>query len=173
MNLENKLRRAILSHNISKVETIFEEIYYEYGKLVAFIISKYVYRKEDVEELVDDVFVSFFKIIFKSEIQNIKYYLTVQSKNAAINFMKNKINKLEVIYNEEFVLNEISKDNLFFDLINDINKILNEEEMNIILLHVVYNYTFEELANKYHKPLSTIASTYRRAIRKINKGDKR
>ena len=51
MSLENKLLKAINSNNPNKIESVFEEIYYEYGKLVGFIISKYISKKEDIEEL--------------------------------------------------------------------------------------------------------------------------
>ena len=72
VSLEKKLRAAIKSNNINKIEIIFEDIYYEYGKLVGFIISKYVSKKEDIEELVDDVFINFFKVLYKTKIENIK-----------------------------------------------------------------------------------------------------
>ena len=42
MSFEKKLSKAIKHNNPYKIEQIFEEIYYEYGKLVGFIISKYV-----------------------------------------------------------------------------------------------------------------------------------
>ena len=77
MSLENKLQKAINSKKPEKIEIVFEEIYYEYGKLVGFIISKYILKKEDIEELVDDVFVSFSKAMLKSDINNIKYYLSI------------------------------------------------------------------------------------------------
>ena len=59
MSLENKLLHAIKSKNKDKVENVFEMIYYEYGMLVTYIISKYVEKSEDVEELVNDVFIKF------------------------------------------------------------------------------------------------------------------
>ena len=46
-------------------------IYYEYGMLVTYIISKYVEKSEDVEELVNDVFIKFYQASFKTEIKNI------------------------------------------------------------------------------------------------------
>ena len=45
MSLENKLQKAINSKKPEKIEIVFEEIYYEYGKLVGFIISKYISKK--------------------------------------------------------------------------------------------------------------------------------
>ena len=51
-------------------------------------------------------------------------------------------------------------------------KVLSEEEINIIILHLIYDYTFKELADKYHKPISTISSVYNRALKKFKKGVK-
>ena len=169
MELLKKLCKAISSNRVEKVEIVFEEIYYTYSQLVAFIIAKYVDRKEDIEELVDDVFLSFYKALFKTDINNIKYYLVVLSKNTVINFMKRKQHKLDVIYNEEFIYAQINKENTYYDLICDVLKVISEEELNIILLHLLYNYKFEDIAVKLSKPLPTIVSIYRRAIKKFNK----
>ncbi len=172
MSLENKLFKAKQSNNSFKIEKVFEEIYYEYGKLVGFVISKYISNKQDIEELIDDVFVSFSKIIMKNDITNIKYYLIVQAKNASINFLKSKNNKLQIEYNEEYIDN-ISLDNSkYYDLINEMKLKLSAEEINIILLHTIYNYSFSEISSKYNKPLPTIASIYKRAIKKFNERTK-
>lgn len=172
VSLEKKLRAAIKSNNINKIEIIFEDIYYEYGKLVGFIISKYVSKKEDIEELVDDVFINFFKVLYKTKIENIKYYLVTQAKNASINFINKKSNKIDYIYDESIIFNEIDNKSKYYEIINEMKHYLDENEINIIILHTIYNYTFDEIASKLSKPLSSIASTYRRAIKKYNKGVK-
>jgi len=169
VSLEKKLQKAIESKNIHKIENVFEEIYYEYGKLVGFIISKYVIKKEDIEELVDDVFINFSKIIYKTSIDNIKYYLVTQAKNTSINFIQKKANKLDLIYDETLLYEQEETNSKYYELISEMKLVLNDIEINIILLHVVYNYTFDEIAIKLSKPLSSIASTYRRAIKKFNK----
>lgn len=166
MKLERKLSVAIESKNTNLIEEVFENIYYEYGKLVGFIISKYVIRKEDIEEIVDDVFVSFFKAIFKTKINNIKYYLVVQAKNAAINFIKSKNN---TVYDEQYVNSLYDENYHYYIIINEMEKVLTNEEINIILLHDIYNYSFNEISNKYQKPIFTISSIYRRAVKKIKK----
>ncbi len=48
MSFEKRLERAIRAGDGDKIEKIFEDIYYEYGKLVAYIISKYVSNKQDI-----------------------------------------------------------------------------------------------------------------------------
>jgi DNA-directed RNA polymerase specialized sigma24 family protein len=81
MTLENKLNRALKSNDINKIHEVFDEIYTIYGKLVYFKISQYVDNKLHVEELTQDVFVSFYNNIMTSKITNIKYYLVTSAKN--------------------------------------------------------------------------------------------
>jgi RNA polymerase sigma factor (sigma-70 family) len=168
VSLEKRLEKAIASKNVQKIEIVFEEIYYEYGKLVGFIISKYVYNKSDIEELVDDVFVNFSKAMMKTKIENIKYYLVVQTKNICINYI-NRNNKLNIVYDDEIIFSQNNNDSKYYELINEMERILNKDEIQIVLLHTIYNYTFDEIANKLSKPLPTIASMYRRTIKKMKK----
>lgn len=172
MSLENRLSKAIKQNNIYKIEQIFEEIYYEYGKLVGFIISKYVSKREDIEELVDDVFISFSKSMMKTKINNIKYYLVTQAKNTSINFINKKENKIEMIYDEIYLSNSTYEQSKYYELIDEMKQVLTEKEINIILLHTIYNYSFEDISNKLNMPLQSIASIYRRAIKKFNKRSK-
>ena len=172
MSLENRLSKAIKQNNIYKIEQIFEEIYYEYGKLVGFIISKYVSKREDIEELVDDVFISFSKSMMKTMINNIKYYLVTQAKNTSINFINKKENKIEMIYDEIYLSNSTYEQSKYYELIDEMKQVLTEKEINIILLHTIYNYSFEDISNKLNMPLQSIASIYRRAIKKFNKRSK-
>lgn len=174
MPLEKKLLHAIKSNNKETIDNVFEMIYYEYSKLVAYIISRYVERAEDIEEIVNDVFISFYNASTQKEIKDIKYYLVTSAKNKSIDFYRKKANKLDVCYNEENVFDYVeSRDSIYGDLLNEMKKFLTEEEINIIILHLVYNYTFKELSDKYHKPISTVAATYNKALKKFKKGSKK
>lgn len=169
MSLESKMIRALNKKDINQIEHVFEEIYYKYGKLVGFVISKYVYNISDVEELINDVFCNFSKVLYSIKFDNIKYYLVVQAKNAAINFIKkNKGVKFE--YVDDYVDNQDGKDEgLLYELIKDMKKIISDLEINVILLRTVYCYSFVDLAKKYKKPITTISSIYHRAIKKLKK----
>ncbi len=170
MSFERRLYRAIKNCDTKKIESLFEEIYREYGKLVAYIISKYVGKKEDIEELTNDVFVNFSRVLHRIELDNIKYYLVVQAKNSAVNFIK-KNSKHEIVeYLETVELSSLDGDRTaFYEIIDEMKSCLFEEEINIILLHAVYEKTFAEIADMYKKPVNTVKSTYRRAIAKFRK----
>lgn len=90
MTLEQKLKHAIKSNDINKIHIVFDEIYRLYGRLVYFKIMQYIDNKLDVEDLTQDVFVSFYNNIKYIEVLNIKYYLVVSAKNKALNYLKKK-----------------------------------------------------------------------------------
>ncbi len=168
MSFEKRLSRAIRNCDIDKIEAIFGEIYREYGKLVAYIISKYVERKEDIEELTNDVFVNFSRVLHRIELDNIKYYLVVQAKNSAVNFLKKNSKQEPIEYVETVELSALDEDKTtFYEIIDEMRQVLSEEDINIILLHAVYEKTFAEIADMYKKSLNTVKSTYRRAIAKF------
>ncbi len=170
MSFEKRLQRAIRNCDIDKIESIFEEIYREYGKLVAYIISKYVERREDIEELTNDVFLNFSRVLHRIEFDNIKYYLVVQAKNSAVNFLKKNSKHERIDYAETVELSSVDEDKTtFYEIIDEMRKILSEDEINIILLHAVYEKTFSEIADMYKKSVNTVKSTYRRAIAKFRK----
>lgn len=174
MTLEEKLLHAKKNKNIQKLEIVFEEIYNEYSKLVGYIISKYVKNKEDIEELINDVFLKFVNAFLKNDINSIKCYLIILAKNETINFIKKK-NRIQIVYDDEYIENsgeELGYNNGYYELIDEMKKILSEKEINIILLYSVYNYSFVEIAKKYTSPVTTINSIYHRAIKKFKKGMK-
>lgn len=171
MTLEHKLKHALKSRNSYNIHMVFEEIYITYGRLVYFIIMKYVKNNMDVEDITQEVFLKFFNNLQKAEIKNIKYYLVVSAKNAAINFLKAKNNK--VIIDENIILGQEQKEysnEQYFMIISNMEKYMSDYEIEIVIQHTVYDYSFKELAKKYEKSINTIISIYHRAIKKYLKG---
>lgn len=173
MSLELKLKRAIELKDITYIHQIFEEIYNTYGKLVYFTIMKYVKNSMDVEDLTQDVFISFYNNISKNDIKNIKYYLVVSAKNKALNFLKQQQKNL--ILDETVIQSLEDTTNMntdYFKLLSKMKKYLNDYEIDIIIKHVIYDYTFKDLSKLYNKSINTIISNYHRAVKKYKKGVK-
>ncbi len=170
MSLERRLRQAAANRDVDMMEHVFEEIYAKHGKLVAYIISKYVGNRQDVEELTNDVFIKFSSLLFSEEIKNIKQYLASMAKNRAIDHIRRNSSHDIIDYVERVDIQHTDEDNTFYnEIIDDMKKELNEEEINIILLHSVYAHKFDEIADMLSKPLPTVKSTYRRAIKKYRR----
>lgn len=167
MSVEKKLENALLSNNPDKIDLVFEEIYYLYGKLVGFVISKYVFVKEDIEELINDVFISFYNNLNTIEFKSIKYYLVTSAKNKAIDFLRKK--KEEVLLDDDYIFSVSDNKSLYYQIVDDLKRCLKENEIEIILLHVIYNFSFKEISNIQNKPLTTISTIYSNAIKKYKR----
>ena len=172
MELEKKLANAIRSGDADRVEKVFEQIYNTYARLVAYVISKYVGKREDVEELTDDVFVSFSRAMFTADVRSIKYYLVTSAKNASVNFVKRYTGK-EIVYLEDVRAQQdatVRDDTPFWELANTLQSVLSEYETQVVLQRAVFGYTFEEMARRFNCPASTVRSTFNRALKKCKKG---
>ena len=171
MSLEKRLLKAKQAGNREKINRIFEDMFNEYSKLISFIIFKYVSSKEDVEDLLMDVFLKVFRECLRTEIGNIKAYLAMTAKNAAVDFLRKR--EIVVEYNDEVLLgltdDSFEKGNDFYELVDSMKKVLGEREINIILLHVIYGYSFREIGSRYAVPEATVKTCYHRAIRKFRK----
>lgn len=171
MELEHELKNAIKTNDINKIHAVFDNIYMKYSRLVYFVIMKYVSNKLDVEEITQEVVISFYNNIINIEVSNIKNYLVTAAKNKAIDFLRK--NKEIIVYDNSVILEK--EDNTQYnieyeEIINKMKKILNEIEMEIILKHNIDGYTFKDLSAEYHKPISTILSIYNRGLKKFKKG---
>lgn len=169
MSIERRLVDALKSKNSMKIERVFLEIYNANYRLVYFCVTHFVHVKEDIEEIVNDVFINFYNHIYNINIEgSIKYYLTRSARNACINYLKKKENQnitIDSTYLENITYVQYEyNDNLFID---KIKKILNKEEFNILFEHVVIGYSLKEIALKLNISLNTIKSKYRRSLKKI------
>ena len=171
MSIENRLVNALERVDQSKIESIFKEIYDSNYKLVYFCVANFVKNKLDIEEIVNDVFISFYNHINNINIEgSIKYYLTRSAKNSCLNFLKKKERKelsIESKYIENSTYVELKyNDNSIFE---DIKNILDEEEYNIIFNYIVIGYSLVEISSLMNVSKNTVKSKYRRALIKLKK----
>lgn len=172
MNFEKELKLALKSNSIEQIHSVFEKIYSFYVRLVHFTISKYISSPSVIEELTQDVFVVFFNHL-NSSIKNIKYYLLITAKNKSIDYLKSNNSKIE--YSDlKLYRNIIDESNSinYTDIINRLKEYLNDFEIEILIEHILYGYSFKELSKKYNKPLNTVKSIYLRAKNKIKERSK-
>jgi len=172
MTLEKKLKQTIYSNDINLIHEVFDEIYSTYGRLVYFKIAQYINNQQDIEELTQDVFISFYNSCFKTSINNIKYYLMQSAKNKSLDYIKSK--KENIILDENKIYEE--KDYIdvnYEEVIEKMKLFLNDDEIEIILKHNIDGYTFKELSLELNKSINTIISIYNRSIKKFKKGVKK
>lgn len=172
MNTNQQLIRALQSNNRDKMESAFASIYNEYQKLLFYIVIRIVKRQEVAEDIVNDVFLAFFNNVNNlDETRNLKYYLVTAAKNAGINYItRSKAKSAEL--NEEAVYqvaDESSQIGAWQEMVNDFKGIISEDDIDIIIKHLVFNWAFIDIANERGVTVDVVSGKYRRSIKKLKK----
>ena len=162
--------RALKGNKQNDVDEAFCYLYKKYCKLVYTCILALVKDSRDAEELTDDTFVKVFNNREKiCEERNFKFYLVTIAKNLAIDFLRKK--QTEIVLDEDYIFNCVQSEDQkeWFDIRHDMLQHLSKEETEIILAHIVFGETFQDISNYYNVSIHTIKSKYFRAIKKFQK----
>ncbi len=163
MNLEQELADCRSSPSEQKKQTLFEKIYGQYYKLVWFCAFRFLGNREDTEEISDDVFVGFYFRMDKTEIGNIKYYLTRSARNLSLNRLRTRRPTEE--------LNENTGGEYFFSagsgLLEEVERLTTKEQIELLHRHVLEGYSLSEIAQQRGESLNTVKSRYRRLITEL------
>lgn len=174
MTDEKRLFRAIQSKRKEEPEITFQYLYTKYKPLVRFVVAQYIKNEFDIEDITQETFVKFFNYAERIN-SSIKTYLTVSAKNIAFNFLK-KNQKLSYVdtdevpnLNDVFLPSDYLSNDRFDELICDMKKVLSEEDVNIILLHLVDDIKFQDIALQLNQNIKTVKTKYYRALKKYKK----
>jgi RNA polymerase sigma-70 factor (ECF subfamily) len=139
----------------------------KYMKIIYNYISKKIYNRLDIDDLVQNSFLSFYKSIkkFNEEKPPLPYLYTI-AKNEIKMYLR--VRKVILPLNERILASDES-DNQFFqeDVSRLAEKLAEDQKKALKLLSEGYNY--QEIAQKFKKPVNTVKSIIRRARLKISK----
>lgn len=173
MTDEKLLFKALRSNDLNKINYIFEQLYEKYKPYVAFVSANYLKDNNDIDDVIQEVFMEFFENADKIKI-SIKTYLSILAKNRSIDLYRKK---QKIIINDSFInFNDIldceDRHECLKDIINDLKLCLKEIEVKIILLHLLEVKTFNEISKIVSMKEKTVKTCYYRALKKIKKGGK-
>jgi RNA polymerase sigma-70 factor (ECF subfamily) len=153
------------------MENAFNIIYKEYSYLVFYVSLQIVKDNDIAKDITNETFYKFYAN--KDNIdsgKNIKYYLTTISKNLSLNYLSSI--KHEEPLDENVMYND-EKKNHFNDYIEKFKDFLDQEEIDLIVYHLLYGFTFKDLAILKNASIDAISSKYRRTLIKIRKNYKK
>ncbi len=160
--MSDELKLKLSLNNQKKLNETYLYLFNKYKGLVAFIASRYLADACDIDDVVYEVFLMLFKnpnTVKKS----VKGYLVTNAKYLAIKILKERnhyINDLDSNYGDE-------KSSIKYTfIVNEIKKVLNEEDFIIIYNHFFEDLTFKEIALKLNKKEASIKSIYYRSLKK-------
>jgi len=152
--------------DISAMKDLYELIRTD---VYAFALSKTA-KRDVAEDITHDTFVQVYKNaplykpqgkplawIFTVEMNLIKRYYAVSSRSVS----------LDEAIKPDAVGEDFSQDVVNSRFLEEVMRVLDEEERTIITLHVNSGLKHRELAKLLNRPLSTVLSKYARAIKKL------
>lgn len=170
LSSKNKRIEEILSKLCQENIELLDELYSLIkNDIYSFALSK-VKNSFDIDDIIQETIVAIYKNakLYTPKGKPLAWIITIE--NNLINKMYNDKNKFleldENIYNNKFIIDDSKKyiDNGF--LVKLLNH-LNQDERQIISLHIVSDLKFKEIAQILNKPISTVLSKYNRSIKKI------
>lgn len=163
--VDNKILENLKSTSRKKMENAFNIIFEEYASLVYYVALKILRSKSDAEDITNETFLKFYEN--KKHIhyaKNIKYYLLTTSKNLSLNLSIKKRKEVPLDDNEVIEENKID---YFNDYLEKFKDFLNEEEIDIVIYHMIYGFKFKEIANMKNVSVNVISSKYKRILEKV------
>ena len=142
----------------------FDYIYEETKKYVYLSIYTYIKNQMIIEDLMQDTYMKALENLESYKIgTNFYAWISIIARNLAINCY-NK-NKREDIVEENIATENPNNDSLITYSLS----ILTGLEKDIFIYHIVLNMKFNDISKIVNKPLATVYSIYKKAIKNIKK----
>lgn len=153
-----------------KDEEAFNVVYEETRRGVFSIIISIVHDKSQTEDLMQDTYMKMIQNIYSYKIgRNFNAWLLQIAKNTALDHYR-KHHRVDVIDPQEqayiFDQKEATTQTSQYE-IETLIKPLDEIERQIVLLHIVSNTKFKDIAKVTDKPLGTVLWIYNKALKKL------
>jgi RNA polymerase sigma-70 factor (ECF subfamily) len=149
-------------------EYAFEKLYNGTYRQIFFVILPIIRDKALAEDIVQDTYLKFLQKLSDYKSKNILSYLITIAKNLAINEYnrRKKVTKLDDLNEfsyEEYIEIKLERQ----EIISNALSILDDDEKNVFLLHVIENLTHREISIITSKPTGTVSWLYSKAVKKM------
>ncbi|MDD2258421.1 MAG: RNA polymerase sigma factor [Bacilli bacterium] len=159
---------------ILKDEEAFRIIYDDTKNAVFGIIISVVKDRNLAEDVMQDTYIKMIKSIriYKRNGKFINWLLTI-AKNQAIDYYRKRNKEVLLDYNDETNEPLLKDDNNFtFSLeTNRLLDLLSDIEREIVILKIVNDFKFREIAEFVGKPLGTVLWIYNKSIKKMQEAE--
>ena len=146
-----------------------ESIFNQYKSLVFYTCYSILNSREDAEDVLQDVFIEFFNNASKlSNKTDVKLALVSLAKRRSIDqYRKNSKNPEVLIEDiETFAVENPQSD---FNLSISLHNLLSPQDAKIMVLKIVYDFTFNEIAEELNLTIGESQARYYKNIRVLKK----
>lgn len=168
MTPEEQLKEYSKRGDTDRLDSLFSRLYQDYSGLVGFVVSQYISSSDMVRSIINESFLKLFEN--RNEVTNIKYYLVSVAKHQAINEAKWQHRKVpwDDSLDKGYEPSEYSSIEYQLTL-KRLREIISEEDLGIVLSHLIDDKTFKEIANDLGSKEGSIRTRYNRALKKVRK----
>ena len=165
--MDKRLPASVIEGLKNGDSTAFNIVYANYRALLYFIIVSIVKNEEDAKDLLQETFIKIYENASNLR-DNDKFHAWSSgiAKNLALNHLKLRQREVEL---SDDALEVIGREDETFRFLQDWNAHLSDTENAVIAYKIVYEFTFLEIAQFLHTPLSTVYKVYREALKKLKK----
>lgn len=167
---EEKLEKAMLSLQKGDTDAL-ADIYLLTSKGVFTFVLPLLHDYQLAEDVMQDTYVSCFENIkLYHPGNNPKNWLLTIAKNSAISKLKKRNREISYDFSEDnhpdgvYFLGQIDSPTIALA-----NKVLSEQEFNIVMMYAVGEYKHKEIAEFLNLPLGTVTWKYATALKKLKK----
>ena len=157
----------LTSINRKRMEKAFSEIYAEYSYLVFYVSLKIVRSNDIAKDITEDTFIKFYQSRYEiKNLNSVKTFLSTTAKNLSLNRLKEE--ERFVNYDDDIQGKEEKRDD-FQEYLTQFSSFLDESEIDLVVYHLLYGYSFKEIAILLETSINSITSKYKRTIDKVKK----
>ena len=167
MDLVRALKSALQRKDGEKAETLFARLYEENRGLVIYVLTRYLRAREDVEDLLNETFLDFYRSLPSIDGKP-GPYLAASARNKAISLLRKRSREAPFPEDYEPSVPDFAKAIAFEEWAR---RVVGEEDYSIISLHLGEGFDFPELARRTGRKEAEIKSRYYRALRKLREGE--
>ncbi|MCQ9633447.1 sigma-70 family RNA polymerase sigma factor [Chryseobacterium sp. WG23] len=146
----------------------FKKIYSEYKHRVYFFVKKYVQKEEDIEDIVQEIFMHVWKHMDKAAQIPMEAIIFKTCKQEVSNFYrKNKLlftfSEKEIITEEEETLDENSHE----ELISKVKRLLEklpQKTRELFIQHTIKNISYSQLARENNLSKTAVSKQIHKAL---------
>lgn len=149
-------------------EEAFDYCYNTYKNLIYYEAFRITKNAELSEEIMQDTFLKMYQNISSFDGRYFTAWIVTICKNLSLNEIRKKKDDIpfdETVYNNEYVVSTFA----FNDMIMDLNRILSQDEFDIIIYRIVYHIKYEDIAKIYDTSVGAISGKYNYAMKKAKK----
>lgn len=170
------ITKRIIDKLKNRDERVFNQIYYEFEGLVYYICYSITLNKEVSQDLTQDTFIKLLTSIDSyKEDGHFKQYIMQIARNLSKNYVTRIKQKEVTLVNENISFDTFESRNEEAEeakLIIELRGLLSSQEADLVILKIVYDFKFKEIAEEKNMTIGEVQSMYYRALEKVKKAYK-